>query len=284
MSKNAPDIHFFESFANEIEGKLGRVKNLVAHRASSGDYHEEILRTILRNFLTKRFSVKKGFIFKSSSEVSNQIDIMIIDETSPVAYLFQEGDFAIVAPEAVIAVVEVKTTLNAPEFISATKNIASAKRLVTYPTSLRGIVFGYSGTTPSNSNLDKWFKRKELMDFKMNHLFAPDSYMFFSDGLLLARHEDQGKFAYGGKYYHKLFRDDTAKEGVKDRAWQLSIIFALILAVCEDHDAQQRSRFSQGVADRFISSDGSMKSHERFSFGDGISKILPMGNEQEKKS
>src|SRR5260221_13435972 len=162
---NAPDIEYFKSYADEIAGKFQRIKSLVKHREASGNYHEEILRTVLRNFLTKRFSVKQGFIYKDKEQVSNQIDIMIIDENSPAAYLFQEGDFAIVIPEAVIAVIEVKTTLDATSFDAGVDNIASAKKLAEFPVRLTGILFGYQGTEPSNSNLNAWFKRESTMKY-----------------------------------------------------------------------------------------------------------------------
>src|SRR3989338_2723259 len=125
---NAPQIEYFESFANEITSKFRRLQNLVDHPTASGDYHEEILRTVLRNFLSKRFSVKKGFIYAGPEKVSKQIDLLVVDENSPAAYIFQEGDFAIVMPEAVVAVMEIKTTLNAPDFDFSIQNIASAKQ------------------------------------------------------------------------------------------------------------------------------------------------------------
>ena len=42
----------------------------MSHNSTTGSYHEEILRTVLRNFLSKRFSVKTGFVYKNESEVS----------------------------------------------------------------------------------------------------------------------------------------------------------------------------------------------------------------------
>src|SRR2546430_11387371 len=144
---NAPDIEYFDSFRKELEGKFQRVKRLVDDRSASGNYHEEILKTVLRNFLSKRLSVKSGFIYAGPGKVSNQIDIMIIDENVPAAYIFQDGDFAIVLPESVVAIIEVKTTLDATQFDEAVNNIASAKKLIQYPTALPGMVFGYSSRT-----------------------------------------------------------------------------------------------------------------------------------------
>ncbi|GEM_PF-991511 len=271
---NAPGIEFFESFANEIESKFQRIKTLVPHRVASGNYHEEIIRTILRNFLTKRYSVKTGFIYKSNSEISRQLDILIIDEDSPAAYLFQEGDFAIVIPEAVMAVLEVKTTLNAPDFDEALENIASAKKLMRFPAAATGIIFGYGGTSPTDNNLDRWYKRATPSSFSESekNLLGPNAVMFFTAGCLLARYTEEGKWESGGKYYHKLFRDDSVKKSPSDVAWQLSVILAMTIAACENGEMSRTHMFPAGYADRLIQSEGGMISHSRFAFGEGLSR------------
>lgn len=271
---NAPGIEFFESYANEIESKFQRIKTLVPHRATSGDYHEEIIRTVLRNFLTKRYSVRKGFVYKSKDEVSRQLDIMVIDESSPAAYLFQEGDFAIVIPESVMAVVEVKTALKAPDFDKALENIASAKKLIEFPVNLTGIIFGYSGTIPSDRNLDKWFKREIPSTFseKDTNVLGANAILFFTAECLLSRYREDGKWDGGGKYYHKLFRDDSVKESPSDIAWQLSIILAMIVAACERGESSRTHMFPVGYADRLIQSEGGMISHSRFAFREGFSR------------
>src|SRR3989344_1191285 len=181
MDSNSPKIEYFESFADEITSKFRRLSNLVKHNTTSGDYHEEILRTVLRNFLSKRFSVKKGFIYSGHEQVSKQIDLIVIDENSPMVYIFQEGDFAIVIPEAVVAVMEIKTVIQKDDFIEALENIFSAKSLMTsplFPANLGGIIFGYEGTT--ENTLGDWFKNQEFSKFRNNEVMGPDAIMFFT--------------------------------------------------------------------------------------------------------
>lgn len=200
---------------------------------------------------------------------------MIIDESSPAAYLFQEGDFAIVIPESVLAIMEVKTTLKAPDFDKALENIASAKKLIRFPANLTGIIFGYSGTASSDRNLDRWFKREIPSSFgkKDTNVLGANAILFFTAGCLLARYGESGKWSSGGKYYHKLFRHDSVKESPRDIAWQLSIILAMIIAVCERGESRRTSKFPEGFADRLIQSEGGMRSHSRFAFGEGLSKV-----------
>ncbi len=268
---NAPKIEYFESFASEIQSKFQRVKNLVDHTVSSGDYHEEIIRTVLRNFLTKRYSVKKGFIYKGEGEVSRQIDILIIDENAPAAYLFQEGDFAIVLPTAVIAVLEVKTTLTKPEFKLAVENLASAKRLMEFPITLPAIIFGYQGTIPSDENLDTWFRETPLPEDREE--LAPTVMMFSEAGKLLTPCSEDGSFQLSGKHYYKIFRSDDTKVNNNDLGWQLSVMLAIIITACEGKENARTRSLATGYGGQLIQSQGAQKSHERFTFGHGMSEL-----------
>lgn len=270
---NPLNINYFESFASEIEGKFNRLKLLISDRTASGNYHEEVMRTVLRNFLSKRYSVKTGFVFKDKDNVSNQIDILIIDENEPAAYIFQEGNFAVVIPEAIVATIEVKTTCNSGDFEKSVENIVSVKRLFEFPTNVTSIIFGYQGTIPSDKNLDTWFKRPALTKIPTDKPLGADAIMFFTNGCLLATHNKEGKWEKGGRYYHKLFRsDEVKKKTVSDRGWQISIILALIVSACEHKDFQISRRFKYGsAADRLIQMEGAMTSHSRFSFGEGLS-------------
>jgi hypothetical protein len=276
MSNIAPlDVEYFESFANEIEGKLNRVKKLVQHNVASGNYHEEILRTILRNFLSKRYSVKTGFIYKSKKEVSKQIDILIIDENSPAAYLFQEGDFAIVVPESVVAVMEVKTTMDSSKWNQSISNIASAKRLMEFPGELTSIIFAYQGYPSRDDTLGKWFTGKEsTIVGNSNQPLSPDAISFFTEGQLLVTHNENNEWTKAGKYYQKLFRSDSVKQkGVTDAGWQLSVVLALIIAACEYADFRISRRFKDGsIADMLWEQKGAMSGKVRFLLGKGLLK------------
>jgi len=100
-----------------------RVRNLIgdSHWGEEGKYKEAILRNVIKRFLPSNLSIGTGFIIKSplfnsnSSDIeekyliSNQIDIIIYDNTAPV--LFSEGDFVIVTDKNTKAIIEVKTKI-----------------------------------------------------------------------------------------------------------------------------------------------------------------------------
>ena len=270
---NAPKIEYFESFANEITSKFRRLQSIVGHPTASGDYHEEILRTVLRNFLSKRFSVKKGFIYADPGSVSRQIDVMIIDENCPAAYIFQEGDFAIVLPQAVAAIMEIKTSFNAPEFDQAIENIASAKSLMEFPANLTGIVFGFDGTKPTDDILDNLFKSPIPSSFKGKEVNAPDAIMFFSENALLVRCNENARIGPDGKYYHRLSGSDEQNVHMDGIAFQVSAVLAMIINACEQKEFTQSHYFADRQGFRLMQAERGGLSLERFSFGDGKSKI-----------
>lgn len=263
---NALPIEYFGSFASEIQSKLHRLSKIVKHPTTQGDYHEEIIRVVLRNFLPKRFSVKKGFVYKGPEQVSKQIDLMVVDENSPAAYVFQEGSFAIVLPQAVVAVMEIKTNLNANDFDKGLENIASAKSLMELPGALTSILFGFDGTQPSNDNLDVWFKRPTPSRFMNQKAHTPNAVVFFTASTLLLSLDQQNKLSSSGEYHRVEFED---REKLVD--FQLSLILAMIINACEDKESRATHYFSEKQGFRLTQLERSNIDPTKFSFGAGKS-------------
>lgn len=103
---------FHISTTKELESVENRVRNLIGdnHWGEEGKYKEAILMNMIKKFLPSKYTVGSGFIVEVSNEEiksSTQIDILIFDSDYPT--LFSEGDFYIVTPNSVRAVIEVKT-------------------------------------------------------------------------------------------------------------------------------------------------------------------------------
>ncbi|HET8909214.1 MAG TPA: DUF6602 domain-containing protein [Ktedonobacterales bacterium] len=266
--------HYYDSFADEMVAKFRRVGHLIPNKAATGDYHEEILRSVLRNFLSKRFSVKTGFVYKSPQEVSNQIDIMIVDEYEVSAYIYQEGDFAIVRPHSVAAVLEVKTQLRSSDFDEALNNIASAKRLADNPDQICGMVFGYDGTIPSPSTLDNWFKREAATKLAEAPRLGPTLISFFQHGVLLPRlNFDKGVTIDDDTNYHPVqhtSRISNQNEPFSE-GWQLRFILAMIYSVCIRREIQRTHTFQDNKeVNELLMLSGGVPSADHFEFGRGF--------------
>jgi Domain of unknown function (DUF6602) len=265
---------YFDGFAAELTGKLGRLNHLITHSGSTGTYHEEIVRTVLRNFLSKRFSVKTGFIYKDDENVSSQIDILIVDENAPAAYVFQEGDFAVVIPEAVIAFIEVKTTLTSQEFHKALKNIASAKKLMEFPVNHAGLVFGFQSSPSLQSSLTdtragRWFQKAKPDDYIVGtgKFLGPDAIIWLKENYSIMRFDLEKKAIAAGLDYRSLRNPDGTT------GWQLSILLAMVVGACEFAEFKRTRQFAQTQAARLLGMESMEVSDEKFVFGEGLVSI-----------
>ncbi|WP_406867316.1 DUF6602 domain-containing protein [Paraburkholderia fungorum] len=95
------------SIASELASMSERIGNLIGHGPTVGSYRESLLQALLRRHVPTRYHVATGFIHGCP----RQVDILIYDQVD-YAPTFREGDLVVVQPEAVRAVIEVKTTLD----------------------------------------------------------------------------------------------------------------------------------------------------------------------------
>lgn len=107
------DRNFFEyhkSIARELKATKDRIRQLIGdqHWLTDGEHKEAVLRKVLKTHLPESVRVGRGFVcFRDKS--SNQIDIMVTAYDRPT--LFKDGELALVTPDAVEAIIEVKTAL-----------------------------------------------------------------------------------------------------------------------------------------------------------------------------
>lgn len=104
-------------------------QRLIGHPGELGTEREEIIRSFLDSYLPKRFDVSTGFVFDSSGNVSNQIDIIIAD--SFVCPRFETAGGKRYYPcESVVAVGQVKSSITSEKkFQEALNNLESVKVL-----------------------------------------------------------------------------------------------------------------------------------------------------------
>lgn len=89
--------------------EIGRAST--GHAGTKGRNGEVILMNFLRKFLPKRYSLSQGQIVSPAGSLSDQLDIIIHDETTyPIATVLETGDKVIFA-HSVYAVISVKNRL-----------------------------------------------------------------------------------------------------------------------------------------------------------------------------
>jgi len=112
---------FQKSINRELILLKDRVKNLIEidgvnHHGEDGNYREVVLRNIIRKRLPNNISIGTGFVLNkidNNIKRTTQIDILIYDNSYPL--LFKEGDFIIITPKSVRAIIEVKTNIRNTE-------------------------------------------------------------------------------------------------------------------------------------------------------------------------
>lgn len=107
-------IDFHISTGKELIAIKDRVRHLIDHWGEDGRYKEAVLKSTIQRFLPEKYKIVTGFVVRPTNtrgthKASKQIDLIIYDTRFPV--LFKENDFAIVTPDSVRAIIEVKANI-----------------------------------------------------------------------------------------------------------------------------------------------------------------------------
>lgn len=174
-----------ESICNEILAVKDRVRNLIGdrHWQKEGEYKESILRSILRQYIPKKYTVGTGFIVGEKDDIpecSTQVDIIIFDSNDYPIQLREGDDFYIVEPDSVRAIIEVKSKVEKTNLKKAIIQMNDVGRFVfnhskEYRKGLFVGIFAFEGYHYENYNeknkeslitrIDKLFHDNELIDY-----------------------------------------------------------------------------------------------------------------------
>ncbi len=119
MSSSEEQKTYLESIAKEVLSKYRRPDSVLTHSPSIGNYHERILRNVIKEYLPNSFNVGEGFIINNNGDASHQIDTLVVDSLDPRSYVYKEKGFFIVSNIAVVNFSEVKTYCNKNDFIKS---------------------------------------------------------------------------------------------------------------------------------------------------------------------
>jgi hypothetical protein len=135
-----------------------------ANWGEEGRYKEAILRNMIKKFISPKYTVGTGFIVKeirTELKCSTQIDILIFDSDYPI--LFSEGDFYIVTPNSVKAVVEVKTELRIQDLEDSIRKLNKIGSFLSGISANRPpflAIFSFEGDYEPNDALEHRIKTK----------------------------------------------------------------------------------------------------------------------------
>jgi hypothetical protein len=163
---------FYDGLADEMVAKWNRLRAFTGHPGTVGFHHEEILRETLRGVFSPRFQMRSGFVFTAKDNVSQQGDILIVDENYTAPYIFRHGDLVVARPEAVKIVIEVKTTLTRKTFNDSLANLASFQAVAdrgapqNHPATF---LFAFDGPRLTPKTMHNWYAKSTLAHILNNY-------------------------------------------------------------------------------------------------------------------
>jgi len=179
---------YYELISHELLNKLEQVKVFIKkHGPTIGLLTEEILRTFLKNYLPKCVTVEQGFIYSETGRLSKQCDIIIYDSHN-FAPFYRINDVVVVPSESVIAIVEVKTTLNKAIFKDTITYFRDIKEITTANTYL----FIYKA--PNLQSLSRLFLSYKHSESRTE--FDHDTFQFLPDEITAIDNSYHLKKAY----------------------------------------------------------------------------------------
>lgn len=103
-------------------------RGVVDHPGEKGTATEENWRRLLRSYLPARYQVGSGFVVDVTGSVSDQVDVLLLDnQYSPV--FFESGGIRYFPAESVYAAFEVKQDISRENLAYAGAKVASVRRL-----------------------------------------------------------------------------------------------------------------------------------------------------------
>ncbi len=118
---------YYRSLTAELESVKDRVRNFIAksHWLTHGEWRESVLRAMIAQRLPSSVNIGRGFVITENGPTT-QCDILIYRADRPI--LFRQGDLAFVTPDAVVAVIEVKSTATKAVVTESLEKLAAIGR------------------------------------------------------------------------------------------------------------------------------------------------------------
>lgn len=166
----SPFLNSRFSAAVEEFGIALKKTSSIQHRGNKGSSREEHLREFFRERLPTKYAVTEGEVVDLNGQTSPQLDIMFYDQS--VDFALVSGQTQILAAEALLGSVEVKSVLTATEIAKSVKAATILRSLNPYGRNLGGTDIGNRSETKvaryyhcifaydSDLNEDNWLIRE----------------------------------------------------------------------------------------------------------------------------
>lgn len=124
--------NYFQGIADDISNAKV-ISSIFPNMSDVGDIRENVLLKFLQTHLPTRCSViKGGFVFDSENNISNQIDLLVVNDFSlKFSYFDQhfQNSKNIQTVEGCLAAISIKSTLDKDKLFDALRNISSIPKM-----------------------------------------------------------------------------------------------------------------------------------------------------------
>jgi len=178
-------LKYYSGILSQLNAEVQKVNSLFEHQGLKGAGNEEALVGLLKKFIPKKYGVSSGIVIDSEGNQSKQCDIIIYDNYNfPEILSLSYSKFFPV--DLVLAVIEVKTSLDSKKAEIALENIDSVKKLKYIQKGVRlqptepdieitgdsilwdvkdtsspiGVIFSYESETKNFKTFWKWFNKE----------------------------------------------------------------------------------------------------------------------------
>lgn len=141
----------YQSITKELEALKNRVRYYIDthHWLTDGEWKESVLRSLLGRFLPDSLRIGRGFILTDDGPTT-QCDIIIYRGDCPV--LFREGELVFLTPNAVLAIIEVKSRISTSTFEACVKKLAAiGRKLGPHASHCALSLFSYDSDIPAET-------------------------------------------------------------------------------------------------------------------------------------
>ncbi|WP_406684581.1 hypothetical protein N1F78_02335 [Seonamhaeicola sp. MEBiC1930] len=118
----------FKGLQSQMVAQMKTNRESIKHASSKGDSFEDIWIVWLRKYLPSRYCVDKAIVIDSNGQTSDQIDLVIYDQTYT-PFVFNQNGIIYIPAEGVYAVFEVKPELSKKYILYAGDKVESVRKL-----------------------------------------------------------------------------------------------------------------------------------------------------------
>jgi hypothetical protein len=163
--------------------RLKAALEIITHNPTRGSLAQDVLRSLLAEFLPTQWAAGTGFILNPSNLTSKQIDIILYDR-SVTAPVYRDDNIAVVSPDTAKIAIEVKSNLDKKAFKDAVKNAASVKKV---DSKVRTLLFAYRSFgkhSTIRTHLRSAVRSARRTDGTIDRTKLPDSIYLFEHDII----------------------------------------------------------------------------------------------------